>query len=119
MGVKNVDIELNYVDLGRKIRKYRKAANMTQEQLADRIGMATSNISHIERATTQVSLQALVRIANTLNVSIDQLLCDSLSMADSYLDKDIAQILEGCSPKEKKIVRNIIESTIKSLREYN
>lgn len=113
-----MEIELNYIELGQRIRKYRQAANMTQERLGEKIDMVTSNISHIERATSQVSLQSLVKIANVLNVSLDQLVCDSLSVVSShYLDRDIAQLLENCTPKEKKIIRNIIEVTIKTLRE--
>ena len=110
-------IELNYAELGHRIRHYRQEAHMTQEQLAERINMATSNISHIERATTQVSLPSLVKIANVLNVSLDQLVCDSLPVSDSYLEKDIAEFMKGCTPREKKIVRNLIEVTINTLRE--
>lgn len=113
-----MEIELNYTELGQRIRKFRQSAHMTQEQLGEKIDMATSNISHIERATTQVSLQSLVKIANALNVSLDQLVCDSLSsMSSAYLDRDIAELLENCSPREKKIIRNIIEVTIKTLQE--
>ena len=112
-----MEIILNYVELGRRIRNYRKKAHMTQEQLAERINMATSNISHIERATTQVSLPSLVKIANVLNVSLDQLVCDSLPVSDVYLEKDIAEFVNSCTTREKKIIRNIIEVTIKTLRE--
>ena len=113
-----MEIELNYAELGQRIRKYRQSAHMTQEQLGEKIDMATSNISHIERATTQVSLPSLVKIANALNVSLDQLVCDSLSaMSSAYLDRDIAELLESCTPKEKKIIRNIIEVTIKTIQE--
>ena len=113
-----MELELNYAELGQRIRKYRQAAHMTQEQLGEKIDMATSNISHIERATTQVSLPSLVKIANALGVSLDQLVCDSLSvMSSACLDKDIAELLGSCTPKEKKIIRNIIEVTIKTLQE--
>ena len=112
-----MSIELDYIELGRKIRKYRQLANLTQEQLAERIDMATSNISHIERATTQVSLPSLVKIANVLNVSLDQLVCDSLPVASAYLEQEIGMLLKDCTAREKKIIRSIIEVTIQSLRE--
>ena len=112
-----MEIEFNYAELGRRIRDYRQKAHLTQEQLAEKIDMATSNISHIERATTQVSLPSLVKIANVLGVSLDQLVCDSLPVSSNYLEKDIAELLKSCTPKEKKIVRNIIKVTIKTLHE--
>lgn len=80
--------------------------------------MATSNISHIERETTQVSHPSLVRIANVLDVSLDQLVCDSLPVASDYLERDIAELLAGCSPEEKRLIRNIMQAAVDSLREF-
>lgn len=63
--------ELNYKELGQRIKKkYRIAAHPTQQSLAERIECNTSNISHIERGMTKVSLPTLIKIANALNVSI-------------------------------------------------
>ena len=108
---------LDYIELGRRIRKYRHLAGLTQERLAEQVDMATSNISHIERATTQVSLPSLVKIANALGVSLDILVCDSLPAAPGFLDRDIGELIRDCTPGEKRIVRNIVEATVRSLRE--
>lgn len=110
-------IELNYAELGKRIRRCRRAAGLTQEQLAERIDMATSNISHIERATTQVSLPSLVRIANVLNVSLDQLVCDSLPVAAEHLNEDIAILLADCTPRELHLIRSLIEAALASVRD--
>lgn len=112
-----MSIELNYTELGKRIKKHRTQAHITQEQLADIIDVATSNISHIERSTTKVSLPTLVKIANVLNVSLDQLVCDSLPISDIYLEKDIASMLEDCTSTERKIIKDIILVTKKTLRE--
>lgn len=114
-----MSVKINYVELGNRIKKYRQKEHLTQEQLADKIDMVTSNISHIERATTQVSLPSLVKIANVLNVSLDQLVCDSLSVCSTtYLEKDIADLLAVCSPEEKQIVKDIVAATVKTLKEH-
>ena len=62
--------ELNYKELGQRIKKNRIAKPLTQQSLAERIECNTSNISHIERGMTKVSLPTLIKIANALNVSI-------------------------------------------------
>ena len=110
-------IELNYVQLGQRIRRFRREAGLTQEQLAERIDMATSNISHIERATTQVSLPSLVMIANVLEVSLDQLVCDSLPAASNYLEQDVAKVLADCSPGERCFIRDVIQTMAASFWE--
>jgi len=114
----DMDIELDYIQLGSRIKKQRTSSHMTQEQLANIVDVNTSNISHIERATTKVSLPTLVKIANALNVSLDQLVCDSLPVSEIYIEKDIAAILDDCTIKEKKILKDIILVTKKTIREY-
>lgn len=71
-------MELDYVSIGRQIKKYRIELGLKQSQLAERSGVEPSNISHIERAATKVSLPTLVSIANALGVSLDEIVYDSL-----------------------------------------
>ncbi len=93
--------------------------HLTQEKLGEIVDVNTSNISHIERATTQVSLSSLVRIANALDTTLDQLVCDSLHMvAHIYVEQDIANLLNGCSLAEKQIIKDIMIATKKSLIEH-
>ena len=114
-----VDIELDYKALGKRIKEQRLKRHLTQEQLGEIVGVNTSNISHIERATTQVSLSSLVKIANALGTTLDQLVCDSLnSVADIYVEQDISNLLEGCSLAERQIIKDIIVATKKSLKEH-
>jgi transcriptional regulator with XRE-family HTH domain len=114
-----VDIELDYSKLGKRIKEQRLKQHLTQEKLGEIVDVATSNISHIERATTQVSLPSLVKIANALDTTLDQLVCDSLhSIADLYIEQDISNLLQGCSLAEKQILKDIIVAAKKSLKEH-
>ena len=61
-------IQLDYTKLGKRIKEQRLKKHLTQEKLGEIVNVATSNISHIERATTQVSLSSFVKIANALDV---------------------------------------------------
>ena len=114
-----MNIELDYKALGKRIKEQRLRRHLTQEQLGEMVGVNTSTISHIERATTQVSLSSLVKIANALDTTLDQLVCDSLcSVADIYVEQDISNLLEGCSLAEKQIIKDIVIATKKSLKEH-
>mgnify|MGYP003623576678 CR=1 FL=1 len=112
-----MNIDLDYKQLGVRIKRHRTVAELTQEQLASIVDVATSNISHIERATTKVSLPTLVKIANALGVSLDQLVCDSLPVSERYLEKDFAELLADCTLEEKRILKDIVVATKKTLRE--
>ena len=47
---------LDYYKIGQRIRKFRKAYNLSQEQLAEKVGISTTHMSHIETGNTKLSL---------------------------------------------------------------
>ena len=59
---------------GVKIRKLREAKGITQEELADAVGMMRNNISRIEAAKHRPTLVTLERIAKALKVSVADLI---------------------------------------------
>ena len=110
--------DIDYGRLGERIRRFRHKAHWTQEQLAGRIDAATSTIAHAESGTSKPSLPLLIKIANELNVSLDQLISDSLPIADVYIQKDISDILSDCTVTEKQIIRDILLTTKETLRKH-
>ena len=71
---------MDYISLGKKIRACRMELNLTQEMLAEITGITASFIGQIERAERKLSLETMISIANTLNMGLDYLLSDSLSL---------------------------------------
>lgn len=59
--------------LANNMKKYRKIANLTQEQLAERVETSTNYIGTIETGKKFPSPQMLERIANALNIDSLQL----------------------------------------------
>ena len=86
-------MEINYHAIGIRIRRLRKEKGLTQQKLAEMSGMEPSNISHIERGTTKLSLPSIVYIANSLGVTVDDLLCDSIVEAKQTYSKIAESIL--------------------------
>lgn len=70
---------MDYEKLGKRIRAYRKQSHLTQEQLSELAGISLSFLGHIERGSRKASLETIVSICNSLNVSPQYLLQDSLS----------------------------------------
>lgn len=110
--------DIDYSQLGKRIKRYRQKAHLTQEQLADKMDVATSTIAHAESGTSKPSLPLLLKAANVLNVTLDQLVCDSLPIIDSYIEKDIGDLLTDCSTDEKQILRDIIAAAKETLRKH-
>ena len=109
---------LDYDKIGARIRKYRKACRMSQEQLAEAVNISTTHLSHIETANTKLSLSVFVKIASVLSVPTDELLYDTQAHASSALRNDILETLTQCSPEELLILSDILKSSATALRKY-
>ena len=64
-----VDINEFCRRLGRAVRDYRRAARLTQEQLAERAAASPEWISQVERGLGAPSLELLLKLASALSVS--------------------------------------------------
>ncbi len=62
------------LNLGENIRTLRRAANMTQEQLADRLGVSFQSVSRWENGSTYPDMELLPTIARIFSVTVDSLL---------------------------------------------
>jgi transcriptional regulator with XRE-family HTH domain len=62
------------VRFGIKVRAARQARGWTQEELAERSGMAAVQISRVERGVREVRLTTLLRIARALQTTPGRLL---------------------------------------------
>jgi DNA-binding XRE family transcriptional regulator len=56
------------------IAKIREQRGLTQVQLAELVGVNKFHISNIERGKATPSVKLLIKIANILNVSVDDLI---------------------------------------------
>ena len=59
---------------GERLRKERKKAKLTQEQLAEMIDMSHAFIGHLERGTRIPSVETVVRLCRALGIGSDRLL---------------------------------------------
>ncbi len=109
-------MQLDYGEIGRRIRAKRKELGYTQEYLAECTELSIVHISHIETANTKVSLPALVNIANALQTTPDALLCDNLPAAAGSFRAEIAQVVEDCTTWELQVLTDSLIAIKESLR---
>lgn len=99
---------IDYKDVGARIRVVRLSHKMTQENLADAVGVGVTHISHIETGNSIPSLQVFVDILNALQCSADELLCMELDKAQPQFDTWIKEIFADCTNVERKIIVDTI-----------
>ena len=108
--------ELDYVKIGQRIKAARSEKNLQQAELAYLAGLTTSHMSHIETGQTKLSLPTIVKIANALSLSVDELLCDNIDRVKHVYDKKIADELKDCDAAELQAFLDIIQSTKRVIR---
>ncbi|MBN9448136.1 MAG: helix-turn-helix transcriptional regulator [Bosea sp.] len=59
---------------GRRLRKFRTAAQLSQEEVATRMGVEQTYVSGLERGVRNPTITTLDRAAKALNVDIIELL---------------------------------------------
>lgn len=109
-------MELDYQAVGVRIRRFRKAKGITQQILAEMSDQEPSNISHIERGATKLGLPTIVHIANALDVTVDDLLCDSLQQSRAAFERDVSEILSDCTHWEMKVITRTMRDLKENLR---
>jgi len=97
---------------GANIKNYRKKQNLSQEQLAEKLGITTKHLSTIETGATFVSAELLEKFTRQLLVSASALFysIDEISLDDNLLGK-IDQIIN----KECEKTSNTIKMQIRYL----
>jgi len=110
---------MNYYEIGQRIRKYRKALNLTQEQLSDKIGISTTHMSHIETGNSKLSLPVLVKIAGELAVQTDELIFDKPQINRTAMTDEIVHILNSCSLHDMYVLADVIKAVKISLDKHS
>ena len=70
------------MNINEVIRKYRKEKNMTQEEMANRLGVSTPAVNKWESGASMPDISLLAPIARLLGVSLDELLSFNESLSE-------------------------------------
>ena len=89
------------MNFGAKLKKLRTSQKLTQQQLADRIGVAKSVVSYYESGDRYPSYDVLVKIARIFHTSTDYLL---------DVSKDHVIDVTGLSDSDIAVVRSVAEA---------
>lgn len=109
-------MKLNYNDIGSRIKSERLGQNMSQSLLAEKAGLSITHTSHIETGNTKVSLPTLIKIANVLNVSVDELLCDSVIKSKDVFENEIIREAKDSNENEVRVIADMVKTMKASLR---
>ena len=109
---------MDYYAIGQRIRKIRKARNLSQEQLSEMVGISITHMSHIETGNTKLSLPVLVDLANAMEVRTDYLLYYKVTAERSTATDTIVQLLEACTTQQLRVIEDLVKAAKASLSQH-
>lgn len=107
-----------YSVISKRIKEERIKLNLTQEELAEKIGMSYKYLSNIERNVDKPSLDLLIRLSAELKISVLSLFVDEQSKNNSENKKDtfvrqVQYLSSDLTEKQKKEIISIIKNAKK------
>ena len=101
--------------VGKRIQEYREKSGISQEDMADKIGLSVTSISNIERGRNFPTFENFIKICNAINVSTDLLLSDVVNAAYTAKASELSARLEKLKPSDRQHIMTVLDSMIQSL----
>ncbi len=103
---------LTMMSIAQRLVSLRKQKGLTQQALADSIGLHITQVKRYEAGTSQPSLEALKKISQTLRVTTDSLIFETDELE---ADEDLRLQFKAVSnmpEEEQRIVKQLLEGMI-------
>ena len=99
--------EINYVEIGNRIRLEREKFDMTREKLAELLNLSPYFLGQIERGERKMSISTLISISECLHISIDYLFFEQVNINTN--NNVLHSLINKCSEKEITVIEGLIK----------
>lgn len=104
--------------LGKTIARIRTEKQLTQEAVAERLGIGNEALSRIERGIVEPSITRIFELANILDCSVAELLGEASPILQDHLI-ELAQGLSTLNVQEQVFVLRTSSDLIQQLQSYS
>ena len=103
--------------LGRRVREERKTRGLTQQQLADAVGMDAGHLSRVEHGKAVPSINAVKKIADALGLPIAKLFAD-IPLRKAPEDRGwagkLGAMVREVPPRRREKILRILKTIVKN-----
>jgi transcriptional regulator with XRE-family HTH domain len=101
-------MEIDYLELGKKIARRRTVLNLKQETVAEKTGLSNNYISNVENGRSKPSIATLMKISYALDTTPDYFLLGTFRDTDENTTSSILQRIKLCNNKKLKLLDSFI-----------
>ncbi len=98
---------------GKRVRELRKAKKITQEQLAELIGVEQQQICRIEKGGCFTTIETLEKMSEALDVPVDELFNFTHQKETDTLVEELNLLLKSASASQIKLIYRIVNDILK------
>ncbi len=114
----DTQMDLQGINIGQKIRKIRELRNLTQQHMAQELGVTQSAYSKMEMGESDITYKKLEQISSILGISVEEIAAFNEQMVFNVMHNQTGNGLvvnKGISDQE----RALYEDQIQFLKEQN
>ncbi len=100
---------------GKRLQKLRKSKGLTAEQFAEKVDISTQFVREIESGRKFPGTSVLITMINTLDISADLLLRDSVNRADQAVMEELSSRLSGLDAKQLSMITDVIDAMLEHM----
>lgn len=95
---------VDYKIIGQRLKRARKEADLTQQELAEKLNLSIAYVSRVERGNSHINLKRLTEVCSVLGISEGEILTGVSNDNSNYLSLEFNDILSKCSPEKQKLI---------------
>ncbi|RAS10891.1 DNA-binding XRE family transcriptional regulator [Microvirgula sp. AG722] len=109
-----LDMKVLAQRVGKSIARHRQAANLTQDEVAERLGIGNEAVSRIERGIVMPTVARLVELAQIFRCETADLLSES---SNRPLDQEhrVSRLLSTLGAEDRELVVELVERLVSRL----
>ena len=104
---------IDYAAIGKRIQKKRQERSITQEKLAEQVGISVVAVSKIKNGRVYPTLETLSNICTELDVELAEVLSNTEMERKDYANDRVLELFNACSVRVKPIALSLLEELAK------
>ena len=107
-------MSIDYNLIAARIKKCRVASHLTQEELAEKLGVSVGYVGQMERSLTHPNLEMLSKLSSVFGCEISHLLDGSTVESEGYLESELIRKFSKLDKSQRRLVIGFIELLLNS-----
>lgn len=102
--------------IGKRIKMYRMAKGLTQENLAEKIGLSRNYYSAAERGIYSLNIDKIVEIINILDCTADEIFADVINKGYQVKSSLLSEKISKLPKEEQERILAIVDTLVETAK---